>query len=168
MRMKYCSIEWTQDGAATTFDGDIRCPSTPHDTHHYHVIAHRCGCGDDVRQYCRDHELAHVILSEWFQQCAPASLLETSVHGNALDWGTNMMEECTAHVLQRWVRCNERPIIGRCDWDAMKAQFLECAAALDREFNERIQHADRPCAPDERQDASTVPTAEERFFHLHD
>src|SRR3954468_21345368 len=95
MRMKYCSIEWTQDGAATTFDGDIRCPSTPHDTHHYHVIAHRCGCGDDVRQYCRDHELAHVILSEWFQQCAPASLLETSVHGNALDWGTNMMEECT-------------------------------------------------------------------------
>jgi hypothetical protein len=164
MRMKYCTIEWTEDGAATTFNGNVRCPSFPHpEQPHYHVIAHRCGCGDDVRQYCRDHELAHVLLSEVFQHCAPASLLETAVYGKAQDWGTNMLEECTAHVLQRWVRCNERPIIGRCDWDSIKRKFLECAAILDREFNERAHH-------DERARASAQPAAsteqDNRVFHL--
>lgn len=172
IRMKYCHVEWIEVGSQTYFPNGLICPSAPHDTEHYHIIAQRCGCGDDVRMYCRDHELAHIILSEVFQQHAPRALLETMQYGRALDWGSNIMEECTAHVLQRWVRCGERPIIGNCDWDALRKKFLECAETLDNEFNRRnSSHDQHPCASarlEERDPAIQSPPDDVRMFHIHD
>lgn len=172
MRMKYCAIEWTEQGSQIRFDNGLICSSIPHDTHHYYVIAHRCGCGDDVHMYCRDHELAHVILSEVLERRAPRVLLETAQYGHALDWGASIMEECTAQMLQRWVRCGERPIIGNCDWDALRTKFLQCVKTLDDEFNERNSHDQHPCASarlEERSDPAIQPSADNvRMFHIHD
>lgn len=171
MRMKYCTIEWTEQGSQTSFDNGLTCQSVPHETEHYHIIARRCGCGDDVRMYCRDHELAHVLLSQVFQEHAPRALLETTQYGHALNWGENIMEECTAHVIQRWVRCGERPIIGNCDWDSLRAAFLRAAEWLDKEFNERADHDKHPCASarsEERDAAPIHASPDDRVIHIHD
>lgn len=132
--LKHCSVEWTPLGSTVSFPNGEHCGSRPHrDNFHYRVISHRLGYGDDVMAYCREHDLAHALLSEEFADGPPIALLETAKYGAALDVGYNIMEECTAHVLQRWIRANERPIIGNCDWDGLKARFLQCVERLEEE-----------------------------------
>lgn len=134
MRMKYCSIKWVVLGVVVTFDTGEECVGVPHDTHHYHVVSHRLGYGGDVMRYCREHELAHVVLAQELHQGPPLALLDTARYGAAVDQGLAVMEECTAQALQRWVRASELPIIGDCDWVDLRDKFLACVAELDREY----------------------------------
>lgn len=58
IKMKHCLFEYTPEGARTYILGHP-VEAHPHHTPHYHVIAHRCGYGDDVMAYCREHEFCH-------------------------------------------------------------------------------------------------------------
>lgn len=63
--LRHCTIE-TVDGWLTTvrFPDGTSCEAAPHETPHYHVIAARCGYGDDIRAYSREHEFAHAFVEE--------------------------------------------------------------------------------------------------------
>ena len=54
--MKYHTV--TTDGWTTTvtFKDGATCTAVPSMSPHYHVIAHRCGYGDDLGRYCYEHE----------------------------------------------------------------------------------------------------------------
>lgn len=167
MDMKYCSIEWTTHGTCVTFNDGAHVEAWPHPTdHHYNVIAHRCGYGDDVARYCREHELAHVIVGERFHHGTSNVLWHMAHPAFQLAVGCVLLEEIAAQALQRWARANERPIVAGCDWDELKQYFLQCADALDRDFNEREQH-DSDSRASARPEEGSAP-ASQRMFHLHD
>lgn len=130
-QLTFCSIEWTQRGACVTFPSGRNTEAYPHpEEPHYHVIAHRCGYGDDLLAYCREHELAHcVVMEHLFAQ--PSFVLNAQVHGIVLESGVSALEELAAQALQRWARTNERPIIGGIDWDRMRTTFLFHADRLN-------------------------------------
>lgn len=44
-------------GCETTFRFGSPVPAAPHDSHHYHVVAHRCGYGDDILAYLVAHSV---------------------------------------------------------------------------------------------------------------
>lgn len=98
--------------------------SIPHDTHHYHVIAHRLGYGDDIMAYSREHDVCHAIMAEWFGD-VPSPIFWAMAHGEPHDHWGDVYEELAVMALQRFVRANERPIVADVDWDALKARALE-------------------------------------------
>lgn len=133
LQLRHCSIVWTESGAQVAFPDGAHCEAWPHpDQPHYHVIAHRCGYGDDLLAYCREHELAHVLVAQELLR-SPSVVLWAQAHGTQPGTGDALREEISAQVVQRWVRANERPIIGSCDWDGIKELFLQCVAQLDRD-----------------------------------
>lgn len=134
LHLKHCSIEWTDYGARVVFAGGKPVDAAPHDTHHYAVIAHRCGYGDDLMAYCREHELAHIVGCE-FLFSAESEVLSALAHARPLSPGVAAAEEMLAMTVQRWVRANERPIIGGIDWDELKAVFLGYVAQLDADLH---------------------------------
>lgn len=95
-----------------------------HTTPHYYVIAHRLGYGDDLRQYALEHEVCHHLVCEWLLE-RPSPVLWALAHGEPVDAGEAAFEELAAMALQRWVRANERPIVGNVDWDGLKELALE-------------------------------------------
>ena len=124
IKLAYCEIEYTETGCITRFNNGTSIEAQPHDTAHYHVISHRCGYGDNIMAYCREHEFAHSFISErffdtesWVLRCL-ASNSPTSPEVAA-------PEEITAQTFQRWLRANERPITGGVDWDALKRDALQ-------------------------------------------
>lgn len=117
------SVEYTPDGCVTRYRDGASYGAQPHDTHHYHVIAHRCGYGDDILAYCREHETAHHIVSEWIVG-HPSHVIWSLAHGGEPHQGVATLEEMAAQQFQRWLRANERPIIGGVDWDILKARAL--------------------------------------------
>lgn len=122
--MKYCDIIWTPEGCVTRFPDGAEVEAHPHpEMPHYHVISHRCGYGDDVMRYCREHELAHIFVSERLMN-APSYVLSTLAHGEKQDLGIVLYEEMAAQQMQRWVRANERPILSGANWDNLKRDFL--------------------------------------------
>jgi hypothetical protein len=123
IHLRHCSIEHTPEGCITRFADGSEIASQPHDTHHYAVISHRTGCGDDLLAYCRDHELAHALVEERLHD-RPSQILWALAHGHMLTGKEAAYEEIAAQTLQRWVRPNERPIIGGVNWDRLKADFL--------------------------------------------
>lgn len=125
--LKYCTIDFTDWGAVTRFPDGSECPSAPHDTHHYHVIAHRCGYGDDILRYCQEHDLAHALIEQEVHN-RPSFVLQSLAHGHTPAAELCLYEELAAQTLQRWARTNERPIIGGIDWDALSRQFVALAA----------------------------------------
>jgi heat shock protein HspQ len=140
LQLRYCSIEWTADGARVVFTGNrgpvpngetVACPHA--EQPHYHVIAHRCGYGDDVMAYCREHELAHAVISQELLE-APSLVLFGQAYELPVKPGHALLEEMAAQVLQRWVRANERPILAGHDWDAIKAKFLGYVEHLNAEL----------------------------------
>jgi len=56
----------------------------------------------------------------------PSHVLWALAHGHEPHPGVAVLEEMGAHTVQRWLRANERPIVGSVDWDDLKA----CALAL--------------------------------------
>jgi hypothetical protein len=120
---KHAKVEFEDWGCRITYPDGAEVCATPHDTHHYHIIAHRCGYGGDILRYCQEHELAHLFVGEWFGNGTSHVLWELA-HGRNPDIGIAIQEEATSQLLQRWWRANERPIIGDADWDAIKRDAL--------------------------------------------
>jgi len=124
------TVEYTPDGCVTRYQDGSSYGAQPHDTHHYHVIAHRCGYGDDILAYCREHEVAHHITCEWIVGF-PSHVISSLAAGQEPHQGVAVLEEMAAHTFQRWLRAGERPIIGgRVDWDALKARALALLDAV--------------------------------------
>lgn len=117
------TVRFTDWGAITSFPDGTSCPSTPHDTHHYHVIAHRCGYGDDILRYCQEHDFAHMLI-EAFVHERPSRVLWGLAHGEEISAKDALYEELAAQTLQRFVRAGERPIIGGIDWEQLRIAFL--------------------------------------------
>jgi hypothetical protein len=124
IRLRHCEVEWTPEGCLTCFADGSRIGAYPHDTPHYHVIAHRTGYGDDLLAYCREHELAHALTQELLHD-RPSPILWALAHGEMPSGRAAAEEEAFAQMFQRWVRANERPIIGGLPRDAWKTRFLE-------------------------------------------
>jgi hypothetical protein len=132
VQLRYCSIEWTDTGARTVFPDGAETVAWPHpEQPHYHVISHRCGYGDDVLAYCREHELAHALVAQEILG-EPSHVLESLARGLTPDRGLAVVEEMAVATLLRWVRANERPIVANCDWDRIKATFLGHVAQLQQ------------------------------------
>ena len=115
-------VHWTPDGALTTYGDGSSYGAQPHDTHHYHVIAHRCGYGDDILAYCREHEVCHHIVAEHILG-RESQVLWPLAHGYEPDQADAIAEEALTMTFQRWLRAGERPIIGGdVDWAGLKAR----------------------------------------------
>jgi hypothetical protein len=126
--LQHCSIFWTDFGATTRFPDGSEVHACPHpEQPHYHVIAHRCGYGDDLLAYCREHEFCH---SFWAKRIwgEPSIVLNALAHGEKPPRARALSEEIAAQTFQRWLRANERPILAGCDWDVLKREALELLA----------------------------------------
>jgi hypothetical protein len=117
-------VEFLDWGCRVTYPDGLEVCATPHDTPHYHVIAHRCGYGGDRLRYCQEHELAHLFVGEWLGH-GDSHVLRALAEGRDPDLALAIQEEATSQMVQRWWRANERPIIGDVDWDALKKSALE-------------------------------------------
>src|SRR5213075_3490181 len=62
--LDYATVIWETDGVRVVFHDGAWTEGHPHHIPHYFVIAHRCGYGDDILSYCREHEFVHELLSE--------------------------------------------------------------------------------------------------------
>lgn len=120
-------------GGATVTHADWGCWSAypdgagygahPHDTHHYAVIAHRCGYGDDLLTYCREHEVTHHLVGEVFFG-GRSPVIWKLAHGDPVDPAYAAVEEAMVMTVQRWLRAAERPIVGGVDWEAIRYRGL--------------------------------------------
>lgn len=122
------TVIYYEDGAYTRWsDGASYAAQPDHADHHYTLIAARCGYSPDHAgrlAYCREHEAFHHMVSEWIMD-GPSYVLWRLAHGAAPDPCLAVAEEALTMTFQRWVRANERPIIGGVDWDGLKARALE-------------------------------------------
>lgn len=121
-------ISWTPDGCASVYADGASFGALPHDTHHYHVIAHRCGYGDDILRYCREHEVCHHVVGEFFYG-GRSPILWALAHDEPVEPAAAALEEAMTMAVQRWVRAAERPIIGGVAWDAVRDRVLAVLAA---------------------------------------
>lgn len=129
MRIGTATLTYTPDGCVTAFDDGSTYGAHPHDTHHYHVVSHRCGYGDDILAYAREHEACHHIVSEWIGGYT-SKVIWPLAHGRDPDPVDALMEEALTMTFQRWLRAGERPIIGSVPWDAIKARALALLNAV--------------------------------------
>lgn len=110
-------------GCITHFSDGKVARSYPHDTHHYHVISHRCGYGEDIEQYCLDHDFVHSFLAEVIDG-AVSSVLWAMAHDKVPDQWEALTEEALVQTFQAWLRANVRPILADGDWDIWKREAL--------------------------------------------
>lgn len=123
VKFKYATLLYEEWGCRVLFDDETEIGSWPHpELPHYHVVAHRCGYGDDLLSYTREHEAAHLFVEERFHD-RPSRVLWALAHGDRLSAKEAVYEESMAQAFQRWARCSERPIIGGVDWDRLRADF---------------------------------------------
>lgn len=115
----HCTVEFPDWGAVTRFPDGTSVDATPHDTHHYHVIAHRLGYGGDTLAYCQEHEFAHAYMCQELLG-SRSMVLWSLAHGHTPPKGEGLLEEMAAQQFQRWLRANERPILSGCDWDRLR------------------------------------------------
>lgn len=125
IRLKHCCILPADWGCLTVFEDGTEVPSVPDWTGaHYAVISHRTGYGDDRLRYCIEHEVAHAFVAEKLYD-EPSQVLWALAHGKPLSGKRAAYEEFMAQGFQRWLRANERPILGGVPWDDWKAEALE-------------------------------------------
>jgi hypothetical protein len=151
IHLDHCTVEWTDAGARTVFRDGTETHAYPHyDDPHYVVIAHRCGYGDDLLAYCREHELAHSFLLQELRGIA-SHVLEGQAHDRIVRSGVAVPEEMSVQMFQRWCRANERPIVAGCDWDDLKQRFLQYADAEGHDYEQltRASASHPGCAPEE-------------------
>lgn len=114
----------TGETLVSFYDG-AEIEAQPHETAHYYVIAHRCGYGDNIARYCFEHEFCHEFLSERLHG-SPSPVLWSLAHGETdLTDGECAEEEISVQTFQRWLRGNERPIVGGVAWDDLKREALQ-------------------------------------------
>jgi len=137
------TVEYTPDGCVTRYADGTSYGALPHNTSDYDLIAKRLGylkgvwrgaAPERIRAetrmaYCREHECAHHMVSEWIMG-RPSQVLWPLAHGYEPDPADAVQEEALAMTFQRWLRANERPIIGGVDWDALKARALALLDAV--------------------------------------
>ncbi len=123
IRTPTATVAYSPDGAISTYADGASYGAQPHDTHHYHLVAHRCGYGDDVMAYAREHEVFHHLVGARFYG-GPSPVLWALAHGQDVTPEAAAVEEAMVMTCQRWVRANERPIIGGVDWDGFRGQAL--------------------------------------------
>lgn len=119
-----CAIEWTDTGCRTVFDDGSTLDSWPHETPHYFVASHRCGYGDDILSYCRQHDFCHAFTA-WKLDHMASPVLFALAHGRDLTPSIAAREECLVQTFQAFLRANQRPIIGNVPWDAWRGEALE-------------------------------------------
>ena len=126
---RFATVHPDSWGCVVTFADGTSCPAQhwPDDPH-YRVIAHRCGYEDDTLRYCIEHEVAHLVVEEVLHD-RPSRVLWALAHGQPLLGADSAYEEIAAQALQRFVRANERPIVGGVALDAMRARFEAVLAA---------------------------------------
>jgi hypothetical protein len=126
IQLRFACLIFTPEGAETRFPDGSRWGALPHpEMPSYHVIADRCGYGDDLLRYTQEHELAHHIVSEAFGSHSP--VIWSLAHGEEPPAMIAAAEEALTLALQRYARANERPMVDRVDWPALKSRFLELA-----------------------------------------
>jgi len=123
IELRYATVSYTENGCVSWFKDGKFWGAHPHDTHHYAVIAHRCGYGDDLLAYCREHEVCHHLITEWLYD-GPSPVIWGLAHGEEMPAYHAALEEMGAQTLQRFIRANERPIIGGVNWDGLKTYAL--------------------------------------------
>jgi hypothetical protein len=128
IRLADAELEFTDFGCTTRFDDGAHVDSIPHNTPHYCIVAARCGYGDDVMAYCREHDALHLLVSERLLQ--RNSILWSVAHGFVLRPGEAQAEEALVQLVQRYVRANEEPIIADYDWAGLKTEALELLLAV--------------------------------------
>ena len=109
IQLRFATLEWTSEGAVSRFPDGTSWGAFPHDEPHYHAVAHRLGYGADTLAYCREHELAHHLVSEAFSR--PSVVVYSLAHGLEPPPLLTAGEEALAMTLQRYARCNEVPMI---------------------------------------------------------
>lgn len=125
INLRFCSIDYTDAGCTTRFLDGTWVDACPHpEMPHYHVIAHRCGYGDDLLAYAREHEVAHELVAEHFTD-NPSVVLWGLAHDYKQPAALVTYEEVMAQTLQRWIRANEEPIVAGVDWGGLKQHALE-------------------------------------------
>lgn len=134
--LPHAAVTYTPEGCYSTFADGSSYGAHPHDTPHYDEIAKRCGyweqwpgLGPILRaqarlRYCREHEVFHHIVGQHFYGGVSPVLWQLA-HGGEPHPCEAALEEAMVMMLQRWVRANERPIIGGVDWDVLKRRALE-------------------------------------------
>lgn len=123
IRIGTALVAYTDWGCETIYEDGASYGAHPHDNPHYHLIAARCGYDGDLLAYAREHEVAHHVMSEWAQGVT-SRVLWPLAHGAEPIPAEAMLEELAAMAFQRWLRANERPIIGGVDWGGLKARAL--------------------------------------------
>lgn len=128
IELAFCRFERFNWGCQTTFPYGTIIEAFPHwDDHHYHVISHRCGYGDDLLAYCQEHEFVHSFLAEKLNR-AESNVLWLLARGDEPTPQEAAYEEALVQMFQLWLRGHQRPIIGGIDWGALKAEALELLA----------------------------------------
>jgi hypothetical protein len=123
IHLKHAAVELTDWGCVTHFADGASYPAQLHDTKHYAIVSHRMGLGDDLLRYAQEHELVHHIAAEFFHD-RPSPVLWGLAHGELIPIADAAFEEAMVMTCHRWVRANERPIIGGVDWDALRYRAL--------------------------------------------
>lgn len=121
--LRFCTLEFTPEGAVTHFADGSRWGALPHDEPHYHALAHRLGYEGDILRYCQEHELAHHLIAEAFGCHSP--VLWALAHDETPATMFVAAEEALAMTLQRYARANEVPLIEGVDWDALRNRIME-------------------------------------------
>ncbi|RSV15671.1 hypothetical protein CA235_07405 [Sphingomonas sp. ABOLF] len=133
--LTHATVTYTPEGCYSTFRDDSSYGALPHDTPDYDEIARRCGYwegwpglgpllrGQARLRYCREHEVCHHLVGEAFYN-GPSPVLWALAHGSEVTLQEAALEEAMVMTLQRWLRANERPIIGGVEWSALKSRAL--------------------------------------------
>jgi hypothetical protein len=122
--LQFACFDVYPDFVRTVFTSGGAVDGAPHpEMPHYHVIAHRCGYGDDLMAYCLEHEFCHSFLSEQLHG-RPSRVMFALAHGRPIAPGRAAEEEMATQMFQRWLRAHERPIVGGIDWDRLKQEAL--------------------------------------------
>jgi hypothetical protein len=124
IQLKYCTVEANLVHACVRFPDGSYVNAVPHDSHQYHVIAHRCGYEDDILAYCREHEFSHAFIEQELHN-RPSRVLYALAHKRPVNDAEHAYEEIAAQTFQRWLRAGERPITSGVDWISLKKKALE-------------------------------------------
>lgn len=121
IHLHYATLEFTSDGAVSHFPDGTHWGAQPHDTPHYHAIAHRLGYEGDILRYCQEHELAHHLVAEEFGR--PSAVLSLLAKGLTPPRLSAASEEALAMCLQRYLRTNEHPFVDCVPWEQLRERM---------------------------------------------